>query len=309
MIELNKIFLEDCRQTIARMPDDFLDCIVTSPPYWRKQRYDGLADDALGWEAEPEEYIENLVEIFRILKPKLKKTATIWINIGDTYNSTSSGWDSGKEKKKYYRPVLSAISTGRNRKGSLKLQQCELVGIPWMFAFAMRKAGYLLICDNIWEKSNGKEENVNRRTSRIHEYIFQFAVSKDWWFCVDDIRIPLAAKTLTVQTIPKKLQDSAGKGARMKSIWRIANRPSKFKHFSHFPELVPGNCILAGCPENGIVYDPFAGTGTTCEAALVLGRQFVASELSPVYFKMAQERITVAERKVNTHRLQKDLFK
>lgn len=308
-MELNRIYNETCLQTLQKMPDKFLNCVVTSPPYWGLRDYGH--DDQIGLEKTPAEYVAKMVEIFSEIHRVLKNDGTVWLNLGDTYtagignrngmqNSTLAG---GKE---YYRNTISEKPLKTLKNG---LKPKNLVGIPWRVAFALQNAGWYLRQDIIWNKPNPMPESVTDRCTKAHEYIFLLTKSAQYFFDNEAIKEPKAQSTTsdTRNNLNGKRRNRNYPGAQQsnggtnlggpdgnrnrRSIWDISPKPFPDAHFATFPIELPSLCILAGCPENGVVYDPFFGSGTTGEAALKYNRNFIGSEINPDYVKIAENRL------------------
>lgn len=409
MIELNKIYQEPCLETLKRMPDDFLDCVITSPPYWqlRDYGYEGQ------WGLEPtfQEYLEHLWEmmdeIYRVLKP----TGSVWINLGDTYNSggnnrsNKNGQTEGLISHKYLE------NTGFT-KTDVKLNgkpKCLLL-IPHRFAIGCIERGWIMRNDIIWAKRNGMPESVTDRFTKKHEYFFFMTKSTDYYFDLDSIRDKVKPESiirdmydrkgnkggisrelvgyrqskgvkpqsqygildkefrsmvvevrdlpphedlrkylseakkrvgLTIQQIEdvfgthaphhwfekngsypsaedwtllkemlqlddtydiqmteielkSGLKEDNPKGKNSGDVadfWDIPTRPNSDKHYASYNQDLIHKPIIAGCPENGIIYDPFIGTGSTAVASLRRNRKYIGSEMSTDYCKIAEKRI------------------
>ena len=322
MIELDKIYNEDCLSTLARMDDNSIDCVVTSPPYYGLRKYSD-SELEIGREETPSEYIDNLVKVFTEVYRVLKPTGTVWVNIGDTYNgnkvgNTNEKWSATNtddfEKKKW--------SGCKNK---------DLIGVPWMFAFALRdRCGFYLRNDIIWYRPNAMPESVTDRLAKCYEHIFLFTKSEKYYFDYEAIqektsynenrkyaieresgyntkqnRNPDAylkdGKNLhkSGQTVQGLHANRANGGTdkqyefkRKKDLWIVNTQPSQVEHCAMYPEKLIYPCILAGCPEGGIVYDPFIGSGTTALATIhCLGnRHYIGSELSAEYSAIAEKR-------------------
>lgn len=306
MIETNKIYNEPCLETLKRMPDAFLDCVITSPPYWqlRDYGYDGQ------WGLEPtfQQYLENLWsmmdEIYRVLKP----SGTVWINLGDTYSRTG-----GQGK-----PQINAL-VGNQKKGVSKANcngvygvadKCLLL-IPHRFAIGCIDRGWIMRNDCIWAKRNGMPESVTDRFSKKHEYFFFMVKSEKYFFDLDAIRdkhkwandkrndgnrheYSEGVKSMNNKMLATNAVSFSEGGKNPGSVsdfWDVCTKPSSHKHYASYNDELLKKPILAGCPEGGIVYDPFMGTGSTAEVALRSNRKFIGSEMSSDYIKIAEERL------------------
>lgn len=293
-------------------------CVVTSPPYWGLRDYG--VEGQLGLEASPHAFVEGLVEVFREVRRVLRSDGTCWVNLGDTYVGSRCGGvgatsiTSGRNHR-----AVAAAATARasrsNRASGLKPK--DLVGVPWRVALALQDDGWWLRSDIVWSKPNAMPESVTDRPARSHEYLFLLAKSERYHYDADAIRTPLAEKTLTAYGTTRKSKgtDALGRvaahniardlpkrkprlnangepaGANRRSVWTIATRPYHGAHFATFPPDLVEPCVLAGCPVGGLVLDPFAGSGTTLEVALRLGRRALGIELSPEYARLIDERL------------------
>lgn len=242
---------------------------VTSPPYFGLRDYGHSGQ--LGLEKTPEEYIENLVDVFRGVRDVLRDDGTLWLNLGDSY---------GKGK--------------------------QLQGMPWRVALALQSDGWVLRQDIIWHKTNPMPESVTDRCTKSHEYIFLFSKSKRYYFDSKAIKEPqVTKKTATYRgTSGVHAYNAASGGHRDKSgsygdgetrnkrsVWSVTSRPYKGAHFATFPPDLITPCVLAGCPTDGIVLDPFMGSGTTAAVALTHGRQYIGCELNESYRDLQELRI------------------
>lgn len=266
-MQTNIIYNEDCRKTISNLENESVNCIVTSPPYYGVRDYG--VENQIGLESSPQEYVTNLVSIFESCKKILTKDCTVWVNIGDSYYNYRPG--------KFVDGVANTLAKGDKRdlpsfspKRKNKLvgfKEKDLLGIPWRFAFAMQENGWYLRQDIIWSKNNCYPESVKDRFTKSHEYIFLFTINKNYYFDVNAV-----------------LEDTAkGEKRRRRSVWNMNTSNKKSKHKAMFPLELPTLCIKAGCPEQGIVYDPFMGAGTTALACKNTNRLYIGSELNGNY--------------------------
>ena len=311
MLELNKIYNMDCLEGLKQLPDNSINCCVTSPPYWGLRDYG--VEGQLGLESTPEEYVSKMVEIFREVRRVLRKDGTLWLNLGDTYNGTKIG---NTETKKNPRVVSDSFI----KKSAPNVKVKDLIGIPWMVAFALRADGWYLRQDIIWHKPNPMPESVKDRCTKAHEYIFLLSKSRKYYYDHEAIKEPAAydgrKDTLMKGSlkyekgvVPGQVEHSmAAKGherwkknergeyvKNKRSVWTIPTKPFKGTHFAVFPEDLIEPCILAGCPEGGIVLDPFMGSGTTAVVALKHNRNYIGIELNPEYIKIAEKRVSELE--------------
>ena len=331
-METEKIYQGNCIEVLKDFPDESIDCVVTSPPYWglrdygtegvviggkedcdhnfnlktkksknqhragmaKNEKYQSFKDKEqpdyyetdvgycvkcnaqktqLGLEETPEEFVDNLVKVFSEVKRVLKKEGSVWLNLGDSYHNKS------------------------------------LAGIPFRTAFALQSDGWYLRQDIIWHKPNPMPESVQDRCTKSHEYIFLLTKSPKYFYDIDAIKEKAIygkdlgllrssvvngnpygeqAKSRIESGVDSK---TAGDGYRNKrSVWKMNTSSVKDAHFATFPIELPITCIKAGCPEGGVVLDPFFGSGTTGIAAQELSRHWVGIELNPEYIEIAERR-------------------
>ena len=268
------ILYGDCRDTLKQFDEKARMC-VTSPPYYGLRDYGGQKDQ-IGLEQSPEEYVKQLVEVFRGVRDNLTDDGTLWVNIGDGYYNYKSG--TGEYAKQSFAKGRQDLPYN-NPKRANKLEgykDKDLIGAPWLFAFAMRNDGWWLRQDIIWSKPNPMPESVRDRCTNSHEYIFLFSKSRDYYFDVDAIKIP------TVDNTSLK---------RKKSVWDVKLKPYKEAHFATYPSELIEPCILAGSEKGDIILDPFMGSGTTALVAKSLGRYYIGCELHEDYGKLIDKRV------------------
>lgn len=278
---LNQILCGEAAAVLAGWPDEFIDCVVTSPPYFRQRDYRGNAEQ-IGLEESPQHYIDKLVGTFRHCRRVLKNSGTLWLVIGDKY-------DGGRQ-----------------------------LGMPWRVALAMADDGWILRADCIWHKPNAMPSSVKSRPTIDHEYIFFFTKSQDYYYDADAVRephvtfsdksrmrggrrhfgirggTPEAGKNGGTQNLHDGRWDQAFHplGRNKRTVWSIPLSKFREAHFAVFPESLVETCIRAGCPENGTVLDPFLGSGTTAVVAQKLGRSWLGIELATEYAEMARNRLS-----------------
>jgi DNA modification methylase len=354
LIELNKIYLGDALEVLKTFPDEFINCCVTSPPYFGLRDY-GI-DGQLGLEETPEEYVQKLVDISREVKRVLKKDGTFWLNLGDSYNGSGKAGSRDNEYFNRHTEFGKNYSNKEKIGNPIKLKNLkpkDLIGIPWMVAFALRNDGWYLRSDIIWSKPNPMPESVTDRPTKSHEYVFLLSKSQKYYYDYEaileeatgydgrkDTFFKGRVKTKnSTQTFAKRgherwkyknLQDKGqptqtmhenramgGEGSgfvghsgnydingeplyyikdgipvrNKRSVWTINTQPFKEAHFAVFPEELPDTCIKAGCPEGGVVLDPFIGSGTTGLIAKKQNKNFIGIELNPKYIKLANNRL------------------
>lgn len=295
-----QIIVADCLESLRAMPEQSVNCCVTSPPYFGLRDYGHPGQ--IGLEPTPDEFVAALLAVFREVRRVLRDDGTLWLNLGDSYGS-------GK----------------------------QLLGIPWRVAFALQADGWYLRQDIIWHKPNPMPESVRDRCTKAHEYIFLLSKSDRYYFDQEAIAEPLAASSIE-RLLQPTLDQQAGsdrvpgktngnmkavvnEGARKalrsdvesrhrskipggqslcaspgptrnkRSVWTVTTKPFKGAHFATFPPDLIEPCILAGCPADGTVLDPFGGAGTTGLVAKRHGRRAVLCELNQEYAAMARSRI------------------
>ena len=298
----------DALARLREMPDESVQCCVTSPPYFGLRDYG--VDGQLGLEDSPEEYVEALVAVFREVRRVLRADGTAWLNLGDSYGRTAGprNGNFGRCAKGIGIPERNGDS--RNRFDGIKDK--DLLGIPWMVAFALRADGWWLRSDIIWAKPNPMPASVTDRPTNAHEHIFLLARSARYYYDADTIKEPRSAASLAdhrrrkPSTRSNGVAPDRGHGADLglrqngvmtsgfrnrRNVWEVNTQPFPDAHFATFPPKLVEPCILAGAPAGAPVLDPFAGSGTTGLVALRHGRGFVGIELNPTYAEMARERI------------------
>jgi DNA modification methylase len=293
---MNKIEFGDCRETMRKWASEGVKAqtCVTSPPYYGLRDYGH--DGQIGLEETPEEYIKAMVEVFRCVWDVLEDDGTLWLNIGDSYagnnsrasNNGRAGFGNAREK------VVNRTGEGLKTK--------DLIGIPWMLAFALRADGWFLRQDIIWHKPNPMPESVQDRCTKAHEYIFLLTKSQKYYYDHEAIKDPVKDDWGTRDRANGKyhnegtgLQPHSGleksyEMANKRSVWSVPVKPYTGAHFAVFPSELIEPCILAGAPVGGIVLDPFMGSGTTAQVSQDLGRQYIGCELNPAYEKLQKKR-------------------
>lgn len=262
------LYIGDSRHILAEMPDRYFDCIVTSPPYWGLRDYG--VEGQIGAEATVDEYIADLVRLFREARRTLSDEGTLWLNIGDSYTSGGRTWR-GADAKNKGRAMEYRAPTPDG------LKPKDLIGVPWKLAFALQADGWYLRTDIIWNKPNCQPESVKDRPTRSHEYLFLFSKSEKYYY--------------DWQSIMEPASDSKQKAKNRRTIWNIATEPYPGSHFAVYPRALVRLCVTAGSRENGRVLDPFFGSGTTGVVCNELGRDCVGIELNAEYAELARERL------------------
>ena len=271
------ILYGDCRKTLcAFLPQSARVC-VTSPPYYGLRDYGG-EESQIGLEQTPEEFIDELVKVFREVRNVLTDDGTCWVNIGDSYYNYRPGRGQGLAKQTVSNTKQDLPDVCPRRGNKLEgFKEKDLIGIPWMFAFAMRADGWYLRQDIIWNKPNPMPESVRDRCTKSHEYIFLFSKSQNYYFDVDAIK-----------------EDTR----RKRSVWNVTKKPYKGAHFAVFPPELIEPCILAGSEKSDTILDPFMGSGTTAMVSKKLNRHYIGCELHENYGNLIEERVSSYENKL-----------
>ena len=313
---VDQIIIGDCLKELRKMPDNVFDCCITSPPYYRLRDY-GMPEQ-LGNEESPYEYIEKLTEIFGEVKRCLAEKGTLGVNIGDSYAGSGRGAAFYPETIK---DTLQKSNVGSYKQYTMKggytdksIKKKDMMGIPWMLAFALRENGWYLRQDIIWEKPNPMPESVRDRCTKSNEYIFLFSKSPKYYFNNEAIKEPAIYKTGSREN--KKQGEFQGKRQRhahegfkhisdsfrairdtknKRDVWKIPVSTYRGAHFATFPVDLVIPMVLAGTKPGGTILDPFAGSGTVAEVAVRLQRSYVAIELNPEYETLIKERIGKAK--------------
>ena len=296
-----KVMIGDCIESMRRLPDQSVNCCVTSPPYFGLRDYG--VDGQIGLEQTPDQYVAKLVEVFREVRRVLRDDGTLWLNIGDSYNAHP-----GQRKETDKAGGKQQTVRGSTAAPSRSVSGCkpkDLIGIPWMLAFALRADGWYLRQDIIWHKPNPMPESVRDRCTKAHEYIFLLSKSPKYYFDAAAIEEDAKWERWGNQTENKKHTGTAkhlgGKTLaelpirdkkNRRSVWSVATKPFKGAHFATFPPDLIEPCVLAGCPVGGTVLDPFGGSGTTAGVAVKHGRNAILCELNPDYVALVDGRVT-----------------
>lgn len=351
MVRRWEILQGDVRETLRALPEKTVQTCVTSPPYFGLRDYG--VDGQIGLEPTPAEYVEQMVQVFREVRRVLRDDGTLWLNLGDSYASTGGHGGIGANSQRAGRSNVEVQNARKGYAGGNGIKTKDLIGIPWMLAFALRADGWYLRQDIIWHKPNPMPESVRDRCTKAHEYVFLLSKSERYYWDVEAMQEP-ATGQLPGNVNPVKGARAYADGAtehrtktglhayaerqrskrdsfkrdgskraevipgqsvgthrpdrpeseydvftrNRRSVWTVATRPYKGAHFATFPPALIEPCVLAGAPFDGLVLDPFTGSGTTAAVALQHGRRFIGCELNPDYIKLAEARIAAAEAEV-----------
>ena len=312
---LDKIYNCDIMEGFKKLDDNSIDCVITSPPYWQLRDY-GF-DGQWGLEPTFQEYLEHLWEMMDEIHRVLKDTGTVWINLGDTYSTKSGGLNTGH----------TGSRTG-DYLGGMKINQPSdlkpksLLLIPHRFAIGCYDRGWTIRNDIIWAKRNGMPESVRDRFSKKHEYIFLMTKKpKGYYFDLDSIRdehmyLKVESERNNFNspssTVDKHIGTNGGVGKTrnkrprssdyntkgknpgdVADFWNITIKGNRSSHLASYNSELIDKPIIAGCPEGGVVLDPFSGTGTTLVRASQLGRKYIGFEASEQFFKITEENVNI----------------
>ncbi|MDR1094333.1 MAG: site-specific DNA-methyltransferase [Clostridiales bacterium] len=323
----NKIICGDALAALKTLPPESVNTAITSPPYYGLRDY-GAAGQ-IGLEKTPEQYISRLVGVFNEVKRVLRADGTLWVNIADCYAGSRKGAALYPENAKKYKQGTNRGLIGQKAVTAVTYGECkekDLVGIPWLLAFALRAAGWYLRQSIIWAKPNPMPESVKDRCTRSHEYIFMFSKSPKYYYDAEAIKEqalttdaaqPRGSLGTSTLNGGRRKQDGAGNptytgfNARYfskepplmrnkRDVWTVAPHPDRTgdAHFATFPVELITPCVLAGCPEGGVVLDPFSGSGTTGAAAVKYNRKYILIDISAPYIEIAKRRLAEAERQL-----------
>ena len=317
------ILIGDCLHHLRALPSQSVQSCVTSPPYFGLRDYGH--NGQMGLEAAPHDYIANMVNVFREVRRVLKDDGTLWLNLGDSYITPSTGNSERTRPTKMTGGISTQLTAGKrpDKKPAGSLKQKDLIGIPWRVAFALQDDGWYLRQDIVWHKPNPMPESVRDRCTKAHEYIFMLTKNARYFYDADAIAEAAIYSGLTGQTASGlkdakifngKHSDKQGghsrrhagfnerwdamtkeeqcSGTRNKrSVWSIATKPFAEAHFATFPPELPEICIKAGSKKGDTILDPFGGAGTTGLVADRLQRSAILIELNPSYAGIAERRI------------------
>ncbi len=284
----------DALSCLKTMPAESVNAIITSPPYFGQRDYD--AEKQIGLEMTPQAYIAALVDVFREAKRVLRKDGTFWLNIGDSYvGATSQHKEGGSQGKtsRYSRKHMNGVpKTGRGERNrnlyAMGLPMKSLIGIPWRVALALQEDGWLLRCDIVWHRPSSSE-SVKDRPTHAHEYIFMFSKRQHYYYDRSSMLSPT--------------------GANIQSVWAVSGSPFTGAHCATFPAELIEPMILASCPKQGVVIDPFGGAGTVGIVCKQHHRHFVLCEINADNAELARKRITEGVTNDDKRRLEESRFK
>jgi len=313
-----KILVGDVRESLRRLPDGAVRTVVTSPPYWGLRDYGH--DGQIGLEQTPDEYVAEMVSVFREVRRVLADDGTLWLNLGDSYKPAGNGSTKKGLNERYFGKQFASDKQGadeghvdRSQFRSDDIKPKELVGIPWRVAFALQADGWYLRQDIIWAKPNPMPESVTDRCTKAHEYLFLLTKKPRYYYDHAAIKEPVSEVSLKraeygwdsdrpstknasmggtgihVEKMGTRFVNPDGRNKR--SVWTVTTKPFKGAHFAVMPEALVEPCVLAGSATGDTVLDPFSGSGTVGVVALRHGRNYIGCELNPDYAPISEERI------------------
>lgn len=314
----NRIICGDALETLKNFPDESINCSITSPPYYGLRDYH--KKEQIGREKTVEEYLDRLINVFREVRRVLKKDGTCFIVIGDSYAGTSS-------KKEQRDPKYPKGRNGQNPSITQKVlgyKSKDLMGIPWRLAFALREDGWYLRSDIIWHKENAMPEACKDRPTRSYEHIFLLSKSPRYYYDYDSLAEPMkeVSKKRYVRGRSKenkylnensgakiqKINEARGYGQykgdnipqfrNKRDIWTINTTSFRGNHYAAFPPKLAEICMIAGCPKDGIILDPFIGSGTVGLVSLLHNRKYIGIELNEEYVNLTKKRIETEVKKL-----------
>lgn len=306
--QLNRIICGDAFSVLRKFPDESIDCVITSPPYWALRDYQ--VEGQIGLEASIEEYLEKLLAVFAEVRRVLKPAGTCWINFGDTYANKTKGGHRNKIQHNMF-DSLTRRATFPKLKTNISIPSKSLCLIPSRFAIGMVEQGWILRNEIIWHKPNAMPQSIHDRFTVDFEKIFFFVKQKKYYFRqqYEQLKNPerLRRRLLNPkkshkhtdsywfsahpETSEKRRLKMLERGRNKRCVWKIGTTNFVGQHFAVYPPKLVESPIKAGCPKGGIVLDPFMGSGTTALVAKKLGRNFIGIELNKKYVKIAQGRL------------------
>jgi DNA modification methylase len=322
-----KVLIGDCIKSMRTLPDQSVNCCVTSPPYFGLRDYG--QDGQIGLEATPDAFVAALVAVFREVRRVLRDDGTVWLNLGDSYASGGGGatphrnnnggfGGSNGERNQGYAKAGGGFKRPNSVGDGIKAK--DLIGIPWRVAFALQADGWYLRQDIIWHKPNPMPESVRDRCTKAHEYIFMLSKSPKYYYDHEAVKEPSVSTHASGNGFKRDARESyknadgsargnesqwsdiGGKRNR-RSVWTVNTKPYAGAHFATFPPGLIEPCILAGCPEGGTVIDPFGGSGTTAGVAVANNRNAIMCELNPDYAGLIADRVLniTSKAKINSY--------
>lgn len=306
---LNKIINGNSLEVLKTIPDNSIDCCITSPPYWGLRDYGH--EEQLGSEKHFKDFVINLSNVFDEVQRVLKPTGTCFINLGDTYGGSGSGTTKNADTSKYVEnsKQVYVLPNGTSKASQFRgtAMNKSLCMIPERFAIEMIDRGWCLRNQIIWHKPNQMPSSAKDRftvdfekvfffVKQPTDYYFEQQLEKSIWAEFDkrsEVKggVKSNGKTASGNYATNKVAYTEGGMRNVRTVWTVNTEPSTEAHFATYPQRLVERMLKAGCPENGIVLDPFFGSGTTGVYARKVNRNFVGIELNPEYVKIAEKRL------------------
>jgi DNA modification methylase len=295
-----RILTGDCREMLRTLEAGSVRTCITSPPYFGLRDYGH--DGQIGLEQTPDDYVNELVKVFREVRRVLSDDGTLWLNLGDSYAGSGKGGQSAEKRSEGWQPEYA------NKGATYGLKPKDLIGIPWRVAFALQADGWYLRSDIIWHKPNPMPESVTDRPTKSHEYLFLLTKSPRYYYDHEAIKEDGVIQAGTkyakgseerqaqpgVNARPPEYKIADGKRNK-RDVWTVTTKPFKGAHFAVMPEALVEPCVLAGSAKGDTILDPFTGSGTVGVVALKHRRNFVGTELNPEYVEIAEQRLNGVE--------------
>lgn len=315
---MGQIIYGEALATLKTIETESVNMCVTSPPYYGLRDYGVVGQ--IGLEPTPEEYIDRLVSVFREVRRTLRPDGTLWIVIGDSYAGSGKGAAAYPDNAAKYKQGTNKGMVGAKATTGVKtpgIKPKDMIGIPWMLAFALRNDGWYLRSDIIWQKPNVMPESVKDRPTKSYEHVFLLAKSRKYYYDNDAVLVPARydGRKATINKGSSKYKGVVVPGSKPQSqhvagqpherwrfkdgkpvknrrdVWTVNTKPFKGSHFATFPPELIRPCIRAGCPKGGVVLDPFIGSGTTAYVAKQEGREYLGIEINTNYKPLINERL------------------
>lgn len=307
----------DALSVLKTLPAESVQCCVTSPPYYGLRDYG--EEGQLGLEDTPEQFISALADIFDEVKRVLKHDGTLWVNIGDSYAGSGKVPAGNLGKAHDERNMTKAKIKRANVPYECKPK--DLIGVPWMLAFELRRRGWYLRQDIIWHKPNPMPESVTDRCTKSHEYIFLLSKSPSYYYDGEAIKEPTVThdthlrdrNSTRLNNVPGRskmggLTHNDYDKRNKRDVWSVQTKPYSGAHFATYPEELILPCILAGSKKGDTILDPFNGAATTGVVCLKNEREYIGIELNPEYVKLSESRLSDVQEQIENERAQYSLF-
>ncbi len=302
----NLIYQGDALPVLQSLPDAFVQCCITSPPYYGLRDYQ--VEGQIGLEQSPFDYIDKLVQVFREVRRVLRNDGIFWLNIGDSYANTNYEGNKvfGNVDFNKNRPSREQTKTPKHTIPQ-GLKPKDLMMIPARLAIALQDDGWYLRSDIIWHKPNAMPESVTDRPTSAHEHVFLLAKSERYYYDQEAMKEPSVSNHDSGNGFVRHARlsflnaDGTARGnveqwkiaplRNKRNVWTIAIQPYASAHFATMPPKLVEPCVLAGSARGDIILDPFCGAGTVPLVALQNNRRYLGIELNAEYIKLIEKRI------------------